>query len=120
MPPSEGERREIVERATPVAIRKKGGERLTLEWKDGHVSNFEPAYLRERCPCARCVDEMTGRRTFGQGQAEPGLEFRQAQVVGQYALQIDFSDGHGTGLFAFELLRSACPCGACRDSARGA
>jgi DUF971 family protein len=112
--PKERDQREALERSTPVAIRKVGGGTLAIEWKDGHHTSFEPVYLRERCPCARCVDETTGRRVFGSGQAAAGLEFRSAQVVGQYAVQIEFSDGHGTGLYAFDSLRRLCPCPACK------
>jgi len=112
--PGERGQQERLERSIPVGIRKVGGGTLAIEWKDGHHSSFEPAYLRERCPCAHCVDELTGRRVFGPGQAAAGLEFRHAGVVGQYAVQIEFSDGHGTGLYAFETLRRICPCGECQ------
>lgn len=106
-----------LERDTPVTIRKVGGGTLVIDWRDGHHSSFPPAHLRERCPCARCVDENTGRRIFGEGQAEAGIEFRHAQVVGQYAVQIEFSDGHGTGLYSFDRLRSVCPCPECEAGA---
>ncbi len=105
------------DRATPVEIRKKGGLELSIRWKDGHESCFEPASLRESCPCARCVDEITGERRHGAGQAPAGLEFRHAEVVGHYALQVEFSDGHGTGLYPFDLLRRLCGCADCRAAA---
>ena len=54
-----------LERSTPVAIRKVGGGTLIVEWLDGHRSSYPPVHLRERCPCAQCVDENTGRRIFG-------------------------------------------------------
>ena len=39
-------------------------ERLQIEWKDGVVSEYVPRYLRLFCPCAGCVDEMSGVRTL--------------------------------------------------------
>jgi DUF971 family protein len=38
---------------------------------------------------------------------------RSIRVVGQYAIQIDWSDGHSTGLYNFRDLRAGCPCDAC-------
>lgn len=38
---------------------------------------------------------------------------RAAKVVGNYALQIDFSDGHTTGIYSYDYLRSICPCAEC-------
>jgi DUF971 family protein len=33
--------------------------------------------------------------------------------VGRYAIQIDWSDGHTTGIYPFDRLRSLCPCPLC-------
>jgi DUF971 family protein len=38
------------------------------------------------------------------------LKPERAEVVGRYALQIFWSDGHSTGIYAFDYLRSLCPC----------
>ena len=38
------------------------GAALEIRWKDGHNSLYDPRYLRLNCPCAGCVDEMTGQR----------------------------------------------------------
>ena len=44
-------------------------------------------------------------------QAATGLQ--AAHAVGNYALQIDFNDGHATGIFSFDFLRTICPCQDC-------
>jgi DUF971 family protein len=38
------------------------------------------------------------------------------QLVGRYALQPRWADGHETGIYAFEDLRAICPCTQCAGS----
>jgi DUF971 family protein len=33
--------------------------------------------------------------------------------VGAYGLRINWSDGHGTGIYTFDRLLAACPCPSC-------
>ncbi|MGD8319303.1 MAG: DUF971 domain-containing protein [Gemmatimonadota bacterium] len=81
------------------------GARLRIVWADGVTSEYEPRFLRLRCPCAGCVDEMTGIRTLTPDQV-PGNVFPTAiHYVGRYALQFVWSDGHDTGIYSFEYLR---------------
>jgi DUF971 family protein len=42
------------------------------------------------------------------------LVFRKIELVGQYALQFEWSDGHHTGIYSFEYLRELCPCPECK------
>lgn len=81
------------------------GRRLRISWGDGTVAEYEPFLLRCRCPCASCVDEMTGIRIL-QPHAVARDVFPEAiQYVGRYALHFRWSDGHDTGIYSFELLR---------------
>jgi DUF971 family protein len=34
--------------------------------------------------------------------------------VGAYGLRVQWSDGHGTGIYTFERLLATCPCARCR------
>src|ERR1041385_8961536 len=61
--------------------------------------------LRGMCPCATCKDEMTGMRIILPIHIPDDLEFRKIELVGQYALQFEWSDGHRTGIYSFEYLR---------------
>jgi len=81
------------------------GARLRIRWGDGTVSELEPRFLRTRCPCAGCVDEMTGIRTLRAESIPQGIYPEAIHYVGRYALQFLWSDGHSTGLYAFEYLR---------------
>ena len=89
------------------------GSRLRIRWRDGHVSEYEPRYLRLRCPCAGCVEEMTGRPILNPQTVPEDVYPTQVQYVGRYALRFDWSDGHRTGIYPFDALRESCPCEAC-------
>jgi ATP-binding protein involved in chromosome partitioning len=70
---------------------------LRIRWKDGHVSDFTPRLLRVACPCAGCVDEMTGRRILREADVPLDVHPLVIAPVGRYAIRFDWSDGHGTG-----------------------
>lgn len=89
-------------------------QELRIQWADGTASRFSARFLRHNCPCAAC-------RTEREKQAEskallPVLSPAQAaaasatctggHLVGNYALQLDWSDGHSSGIYDFRLLRS--------------
>ena len=101
----------------PSAIRKIGNKELKLGWPDGHESVFSFRYLRQNCQCAMCVDEWSGKPILERESVDRNLEGLKVTVVGQYALQITFSDGHSTGLYTFDLLRKLCLCPSCRGAA---
>ena len=79
--------------------------RLRIVWGDGATSEYEPRFLRLRCPCAGRVDEMTGIRTLRPEQVGEGVYPTAIEYVGRYALQFMWSDGHSTGIYPFEYLR---------------
>ena len=99
---------------TPAEIAPtEDGTALRIVWEDGHVSLYEPRYLRLQCPCAGCVDEMTGERMLTPGMVPEGVHPTEIQHVGRYALQFVWSDGHATGIYPFDYLRRICACEAC-------
>ena len=101
------------EATTPLSIKKKGGERLTIGWGDGHEGRYPARYLRGRCPCAQCVSETTGQRMVFEEHVNPDVKIGAAKIVGNYALHFEWSDGHFTGIYSFDLLRRMCPCAQC-------
>ena len=90
--------------------------RLRIRWKDGVSSEYVPRQLRLLCPCAGCVDEMTGVRTLSPEQVDDSVYPPAIHYVGKYALQFVWSDGHSTGLYTFQLLRATSE--AARDDER--
>lgn len=93
------------ERTRPLVITKSDPSRLTIEWADGHRSEFPARWLRDACPCARCVDEVTGRPIHDPTTTDADIATTQVALVGHYALSIGFSDGHATGIYTFRMLR---------------
>jgi DUF971 family protein len=81
------------------------GSRLRIEWGDGAAAELEPRTLRLLCPCAGCVDEMTGVRTLRPEAVDEAVYPTAIHYVGRYALQFVWSDGHSTGIYTFEYLR---------------
>jgi DUF971 family protein len=51
---------------------------------------------------------------------KPRVTAKSAAAMGNYAVQITFSDGHATGIYSFEHLREICPCDACGRDFRDA
>jgi DUF971 family protein len=83
--------------------------------------------LRDHCPCALCNDEREKKAKGGASPSSPLLPMykprvtaKSANAVGNYAVQIQFSDSHATGIFSFEHLREICPCPACERDFRAA
>lgn len=100
--------------ATPRDVGpNEDGTALRIRWGDGHVSEYPPRLLRTACPCAGCVDEMTGRRILRPESVPEDIHPVAIHYVGRYALRFDWSDGHTTGIYPFEQLRRLCPCAAC-------
>lgn len=97
----------------PYAVtREDAGVRI--EWVAGTHEGFYPARaLRLACPCAACVEEMTGRPVLRPETVPEAVRPLRLALVGAYGLRIEWSDGHGTGIFTFERLLSLCPCSAC-------
>jgi len=85
--------------------------RLRLTWDDGHSAEMEYDYLRGYCPCAGCQGHGTGEVEF-KPPAQP-VEPLDIRPVGNYAISIQWSDAHDTGIFRFDFLRQICPCEDC-------
>jgi len=101
-------------RTTPVEITRSGEADVRILWRDGHESVYPARYLRQNCRCAGCVEEMTGKQLLDEEALPDDVVPLSLQLVGSYAIQPQFSDGHGTGIYTFEHLRRICPCAQCR------
>ncbi len=112
---------------TDVRVHVKTGTGVDITWADGHSSHFDFPYLRDLCPCATCNDER-GKKEAVAGfnlpaspllpMYKPKARANSATQVGNYAIQIAFSDGHSTGIYSYDYLREHCPCEECAKAFR--
>ena len=121
----------------PLDIRKKPmdvkvhvstGAGVDITWSDAHTSHYDFSYLREHCPCATCKEghdkkaAVDAKPTIGSAALplfKPKITARAAAAVGNYAVQIEFTDGHATGIYSFGHFREICPCEVCAREFRG-
>jgi DUF971 family protein len=125
-----------------VKVHVSSGAGVDITWSDEHASHYDFAYLRENCPCAMCNDERQKKEERQKNDErlrkgnlhgtppllsspvlpmfKPKLSAKAAHAVGNYALQIDFNDGHTTGIYSFDYLRTICPCEDCAHEFRTA
>jgi len=90
---------------TPTRIAQQGRRQLAITWADGHESVFDVRALRLACACARCVDEWSGAATLDVASVPEDVRPLRIHPVGRYAIQIDWSDGHDSGIYPFRRLR---------------
>ena len=85
---------------------------------DAHALCYRAFYavreLRLQCPCALCVDEWTREKKVKGETIAADIRPTSIETVGRYALKIDWSDGHNTGIYPFDSLRKICECPACK------
>jgi ATP-binding protein involved in chromosome partitioning len=91
---------------------------LLISWPDGHESVYSPYHLRVNCRCAVCIDEDTGKRTLDPSRVPLDIQMQNINPVGRYAISINFSDGHNTGIFTFKRLRDLCQCPICEKDSK--
>ena len=92
----------------PIDIQHIGNE-LAIKWDDATESFISLEKLRRACPCAECKGEMDvmGNLYKGPERALTPLAFqlRGLTMVGTYAVQPFWGDGHNSGLYPFDYLR---------------
>jgi ATP-binding protein involved in chromosome partitioning len=78
---------------------------LTLVWPDGARSTVDHKALRASCQCASCVNEYTGEPMLDKHSIPDDIRPLGVQRVGNYALAIEWSDGHSSGFFPYTRIR---------------
>lgn len=109
----------------PTQIKLSGTETLSIIWDDGHQSVISLKSLRDHCPCASCQGETVLMKTYLpviQPEMPGKYKLVGAEPVGSYAIGLSWADGHRTGIYTYERLRSLCECPEClakNDSGEG-
>ncbi len=92
----------------PREIVQEGDAMLRITWADNRACSYIAPALRRACPCAQCVNEWTGERITKPETISDDLVINDLQIVGRYALNFKWSDGHETGIYSFQYLRELC------------
>jgi len=112
---------ELAGELLPVGLERTDDRHLIIRWQDGFEQRIPFRVLRDGCRCAHCQEDKhslykpiedskpakpTGElRVLSAAEAHP-VEITSMKPAGNYAYNIAFSDGHSSGIFSFELLRS--------------
>ncbi|QHI69757.1 P-loop NTPase [Tichowtungia aerotolerans] len=77
---------------------------ITLRWPDETV-RVENTVLRKACSCALCIDEMTQKPILDPADVPDDIHAEKVGTIGNYAITVDWSDGHNTGFFPYKTIR---------------
>jgi ATP-binding protein involved in chromosome partitioning len=86
---------------------------ITFKWPDGHETKYKARDLRLACRCAMCIEETSGKQLLEPATVPAQVQAKRMELIGQYAVSIEWSDGHTTGIYNFRDLRANCPCEMC-------
>lgn len=89
----------------PRQIIEESDSELTIVWSDDSRETYNAPDLRRACPCASCIDEWTGAKRLKDESVAEDLTIKNTALVGRYALNFRFSDGHETGIYSFKYLK---------------
>jgi DUF971 family protein len=89
----------------PTHITEENDSEISIRWSDERETKYDAVQLRRSCPCAGCIDEWTGEKRLLDENVPEDLNFSHISIVGRYALNFHFSDGHETGIYSFKYLR---------------
>ena len=105
---------------TPQALEAIRDERILRVVWEGELVEFPFVFLRRQCACAHCVNEWTGEPILDPATVPEDLGLVKAEMVGNYALRIQWSDGHGSGLYTWDRLRELpVPCSPANETFTG-
>ncbi len=96
---------------TPADIKLSlSAQTLAIDWQDGHRSEFALGRLRRVCPCATCRKERdtppTSLRILNLPASGVKIEVIDAELMGHYAINLKWSDGHDSGIYDYKFLRA--------------
>ncbi|HTL58682.1 MAG TPA: DUF971 domain-containing protein [Candidatus Limnocylindrales bacterium] len=89
------------------------GDELAIKWDDDTESFISLENLRRACPCAECKGEMDVMGNLYKGPERAltpaAFQLQRITLVGTYAVQPVWADGHSSGLYSFDYLRRIAP-----------
>jgi prepilin-type processing-associated H-X9-DG protein len=89
--------------APETVVLKADRLRLGLAWHNGETSEIQAGHLRAKCRCAWCTRARIDG-SFATSFDDVAIE--RVEPVGDYAINIAFSDGHARGIYPWTYLRT--------------
>ncbi len=78
---------------------------ITLRWKDKQETKVSNLSARLSCRCAVCVDEISGKQLLQKEKIRPDIQPKEIFPLGNYALAINWNDGHSSGIYPYKTIR---------------
>jgi DUF971 family protein len=86
---------------TEIKLHRKS-RLLEITFADGKTFRFSCEFLRVHSPSAEVRGHSPGQEVLQTGKE--GVNINHVEPVGSYAIQLNFTDGHNTGLYSWDLL----------------
>lgn len=93
---------------SPIKITRGSSNELKILWNDNEECSYNLRQLRSLCQCAMCRHEITGEQLIKLTDVPENINVLSINVVGNYALQLFWSDNHATGIYSYDYLRELC------------
>ena len=90
-------------RPTDIKLHQKS-KTLELEFDDGNKFNLSCEYLRVNSPSAEVQGHGPGQEVLQVGKED--VNITAVEPVGNYAIKLEFDDGHNTGIYSWETLHT--------------
>ena len=94
----------------PAGIDVDRATGVTLTWSDGTSAFYALEELRVNCPCAECRGlRERDLPVWPKPNSPQPLRIEDAELIGAWGVTLIWNDGHSTGIFSWEMLRSWRP-----------
>lgn len=90
-----------------VVMQQPDSAQLTIRefTRSGAKEHAVPAKrARAACTCAACVDELSGKQLVQLADIPDTIWAQSVEPVGNYGVRIRWSDGHSSGIYAYDDL----------------
>ena len=88
-------------KATEIKLHRQS-RLLQISFADGKTFQIPCEFLRVYSPSAEVRGHGPGQEVLQTGKKDVNID--HIEPVGNYAIQLNFSDGHNTGLYSWDLL----------------
>jgi len=93
---------------SPKQVKVIKKNKLKIAWEDSSETILSLKYMRDECPCAGCKGETILLKTYRPPQptvVTPEMyQVKNIEVVGDYAIQVTWKDGHNTGIYSWDYI----------------